>query len=107
MMRLNNRQTNMILAAVAIMLVGYLCMNKRNKRSPYELAPEPIKITGKDGDIFSLPTDLKCVPGPSATAAYYTKDLTPGGICGDQDFVRSQAEDYKIVDGIGGSLLDQ
>ena len=107
-MRLNKKQTSMILTTVAILVAVYFFMNNCKKRSPYKLAPEPIKIEGgKDGSIFSLPYDLKCVPGPSATAAYYTKDLTPGGICGDQDFVRSQAEDYKIVDGIGGSLLDQ
>ncbi len=107
MMKLNNKQAASIVTIVAVMALAYFLMRGCNKRSPYKLAPTPIKVDGKDGSIFSLPYDLKCVPGPSATAAYYTKDLTPGGICGDQDFVRSQAEDYKIVDGIGGSLLDQ
>jgi hypothetical protein len=107
MMKLTKKQATSVVIFVALMALAYFLRKGYNKRSPYELSPEPIKVDGKDGSIFSLPYDLKCVPGPSATAAYYTKDLTPGGICGDQDFVRSQAEDYKIVDGIGGSLLDQ
>ena len=107
MMKLNNKQSTSIVIFVAALALAYFLVRGCSKRSAYKLAPEPIKITSKDGDIFSLPYDIKCVPGPNASAAYYTKDLTPGGICGDQDFVRSQAEDYKIVDGIGGSLLDQ
>ena len=102
-MRLNKKQTYMILMTVAILVAVYFFMNNRKKRSPYKLAPEPIKIEGgKGGDIFSLPVEIKCL-----SESYYTKDLKQGAICGDQDFVRSQAEDYKIVDGIGGSLLDQ
>tara|TARA_R110000803_G_scaffold59125_2_gene117534 strand:- start:113 stop:265 length:153 start_codon:yes stop_codon:yes gene_type:complete len=50
---------------------------------------------------------LDCVPGPNETASPYTKDLTPGGLCGAQEFVVAQADGYEIVDGIGGSLLDQ
>ena len=107
MMKLNNKQAATYIGLI-IMIMGVFCIMKGfKKRSTYQLSPEPIKIESKDGSIFSLPYDIKCVPGPSASSAYYTKDLTPGGICGDQEFVRSQAEDYKIVDGIGGSLLDQ
>ena len=103
MMKLNKKQTSMILMTVAILVAVYFFMNNRKKRSPYKLAPEPIKIEGgKDGDIFSLPVEIKCL-----SESYYTKDLKAGAICGDQAFVRSQAEDYKIIDGIGGSLLDQ
>ena len=35
-----------------------------------------------------------------------TKDLTPGGYCGDQALVRD-AMSYKILGGIGGSLLEK
>ena len=101
MMKLN-KQAAYILTFVTALVLVYYFMSRSAKRSDYMLAPEPIKITGKDGDIFSLPYDIKCLP-----TSYYTKDLTPGAICNDQEFVRSQAEDYKIVDGIGGSLLDQ
>jgi hypothetical protein len=33
--------------------------------------------------------------------------MTPGGLCGDEDFVLSQMRDYSIANGIGGSLLDR
>jgi hypothetical protein len=46
---------------------------------------------------------IECVPG-SAQSAYYTKSLTPGGICGDQEFIKKRA-DAKIIGGIGGSLI--
>ena len=101
MMKLTKKQATSVVIFVALMALAYFLRKGYNKRSPYELSPEPIKITSKDGDIFSLPYDIKCL-----STSYYTKDLTPGGICGDQEFVRSQAEDYKIVDGIGGSLLN-
>ena len=52
----------------------------------------------------SLPHKLECVPGPQETASPYTKSLTPGGYCGIQEFVKSQA-DYVITGGIGESLL--
>jgi len=49
---------------------------------------------------------MGCVPGPTKEAAYYTKDLTPGGVCGGQALVAAQAE-YSILGGIGGSLMEQ
>lgn len=101
-MKLTKQPKYILAVVIAIAVIAIAVMASYKKKSTYILSPEPIKITGKDGDIFSLPTDIKCLPN-----SYYTKDLTPGGICGDQEFVRSQAEDYKIVDGIGGSLLDQ
>jgi len=44
------------------------------------------------------------VPGPQETASPYSKSLTPGGYCGIQEFVNSQAT-YEITGGIGESLL--
>jgi len=57
--------------------------------------------------IFDLKNDIKCVPGPSADGGYFTKDLTPGGLCGDQEYVRNQMRDWSISSGIGGSLFDR
>jgi len=57
--------------------------------------------------IFDIKNNLKCVPGPEADAAYYTQDLTPGGLCGDGSFVRNQMRDYTISAGVGGSLFDR
>lgn len=64
---------------------------------------EPI-VQGSD--LNKLPYTMDCVPGPGENASYYTKDLTPGGFCGDQKFVRD-AMTYSILDGIGGSLLEK
>jgi hypothetical protein len=56
--------------------------------------------------IFGLKNSLKCtVGGYNQNSAYYTKSLTPGGLCGDEDYVRNQQRDFSINSGIGGSLL--
>ena len=55
--------------------------------------------------IFDLPCKTECVPGAGESGSYYTKDLSPCGICGAQEFVNSQSN-YNITGGIGGSLLD-
>jgi hypothetical protein len=53
--------------------------------------------TGKEpGDFFKLPVDLKCTPGPSGDADYYTTE-TAGGICGGGQFVNEQMKNYKIM----------
>lgn len=53
--------------------------------------------TGKEpGDFFKLPVDLKCTPGPSGDADYYTTETT-GGICGGGKFVNEQMKNYKIM----------
>lgn len=85
-------------------------MKCMSKRSTYMLSPSPVMIdTGapEASQFFNLPYGLDCVPGPQEKASYYTKDLTPGGVCGAQEFVVNQAEGYTITDGIGGSLMDQ
>jgi hypothetical protein len=99
---LSNKNVGTVMVVVAI--VALIVMATRS--SKYRLSPSPVKVSGvKEGSIFDLPYKLSCVPGPQATASAYTKDLTPGGICGAQEFVADQAE-YVIEDGIGGSLLD-
>lgn len=58
--------------------------------------------------IFGLKNSLKCQPsGYNPDSSYYSKSLTPGGLCGDEDFVRNQQRDYTIQGGIGGSLLSK
>jgi hypothetical protein len=102
-----------LLTAFLIILVSSILLKCiTSSRSKYTLHPSPLDISGatasqKAGSIFSLPYRLDCVPGPNETASPYTKDLTPGGLCGAQEFVVAQADGYEIVDGIGGSLLDQ
>jgi hypothetical protein len=74
--------------------------------SGYDLAPRDVQVKtkGAPGSIFDLPYKMECVPGPDKTTSPYSKSMTPGGVCGAQEFVRSQA-DYEILGGIGDSLL--
>jgi len=99
----------MILVGVLVVLVlmyfkCFMCMS----RSGYKLAPEEIGVNPvvQGGDLNKLPYTMDCVPGPGKDASYYTRELTPGGFCGDQKFVRDSMS-YKITDGIGGSLLEK
>ena len=102
-MKFLNRQNVMILAAVVAALVLLRCVQAR---SNYALKPRSVSVSGpRAGSLFDLPYKMDCVPGPTKKAAYYTKDLSPGGVCGDQEFVQNQAN-YSIDGGIGGSLLD-
>jgi hypothetical protein len=57
--------------------------------------------------LSEIPSSLECTPGPSEKAAYYTRGLTPGGLCGDGDMIREQIRDFSIEGGIGGSLLER
>lgn len=97
-----------LISIALVLLVILMFMNCGAKRSTYILSPRVVSTSEpvKPESIFDLDYDLSCVPGPQSTASYYTKDLTPGGICGASEWVAQQA-DYKILDGIGGSLLDQ
>lgn len=90
---------------VVLIVLIVLCVMSCRTSSNYLLSPTPVVVKGSEGSFFDLKYDISCVPGPDKTAAYYTKDLTPGGYCGDQDFVSEKAN-YEIIDGIGGSLLD-
>ncbi len=61
---------------------------------------------GEPSGLFKLKNGLKAtVSGFNPNSAYYSKDLTPGGLEGDMDFVRGQQRDYTIERGIGGSIL--
>ena len=58
--------------------------------------------------IFGLKYDIGCTAsGFNPKSAYYSKSLTPGGWCKDMEFVKNQERDFKITDGIGGSLLNK
>jgi len=94
------------------LLIAILMMLVKGRSSNY-YAGSPIDTlmgaAAKAGplDIFGTKNDLKCVPGPDKDAGYYTQDLTPGGKCGDQDFVHNQMRDWTINNGIGGSLFER
>lgn len=106
MMKLNatNRNTIKAIALICALLSALMVMFPR-RRSGYQPRPINLEVApeGAVESIFDLEHKIECVPG-SKESAYYTKSLTPGGICGDQDFVKKSA-DAKIIGGIGGSLI--
>ncbi len=106
-MKLNLNTTNRnVLTAIVIVfcLLSLLMTLSPRARSYYQ--PRPINLElaeDGEGSIFDLEHKIDCVPGVP-DAGYYSKTSGPGGICGDQKFVKAQA-DAKIVGGIGGSLI--
>lgn len=77
------------------MIEGYTM----SKYQPRTLVIKPVS----EKSIFDLKNSLECVPG-AKKGSPYTKDLTPGGICGAQKLVDDIAS-YEIEEGIGGSLI--
>jgi hypothetical protein len=74
--------------------------------SGFDLVTTPGKgLSSGPSSIYGLKHDVKCTAsGFNPDSAYYSKSLTPGGWCGDMDFVRNQERDFTI-ENIGGSLL--
>ena len=100
-------------ALIIGLLVAILVLLVRGQgTSGYEIG-SPITIKSgpnaqKDPkDLFGITPSVECVPGPGEKADYYTMGLTPGGLCGDQQFIHDQMRDFAISDGIGGSLLEK
>jgi hypothetical protein len=86
-------------------LVAYLVITALLKRSSgyAPIGAQYINTT----DIKNLDHSLACVVGPGESSGYYSKGLTPGGLCGDQKLIREQMRGYKILSGVGGSLLEK
>jgi len=97
MINITSQQKKYILYALIAFLV-YKCMYRT---SGYMLSMRPIEIeTSNTDSIFDLPVEMRCTPGlPEGSA--YTKDLTPGGVCGAQALVAAQGGGYTITGGIG------
>lgn len=116
-MNLNCTQRS-ILIAVVVAVAVYLVMGRAAGdispvRSPvrerYVLMPTSLATNDGAADVKSindLPYKAECTPGLPG-GSFYSKDLTPGGICGAQKFVNDVMHRYTIEDGIGGSLLDK
>lgn len=78
------------------------------RSSGYLGAPAPLNANYMNTqNIATLEHSLSCVVGPGETSGYYSKGLTPGGFCGDQKLIREQMRGYRILDGVGGSLLQK
>lgn len=104
--KINCSVKNLALVVIIAVLL-YMALNEKPRES-YTLSPGAVtvKSTGSIDDFFNAPYKLECAPSAEEGGAYYTKDLTPGGLCGGQDIVNNLMHRYSIEDGIGGSLLD-
>ena len=104
-MKLNATNRNTLKAIAVVFLLLCVLMMLSPRRSMYQPRPVNLETSEEAGatSIFDLEHKIECVPG-SPESAYYTKSLTPGGICGDQKFVKDSA-DAKIIGGLGGSLI--
>lgn len=92
-----------LLVTILVMLV------RGNEVSGFaDLLTNPGKLVSKGPQsLMDVKDSLKCTPGPSEDAAWYSRGLTPGGLCNDNEFVSNQMRDYTIDGGIGGSLLEK
>jgi hypothetical protein len=104
---MNNRQESFIMgafAAAAIFIIMNGCGKSKEAYAPLTTsAPK----TGDDvvKGLRELPYSIECTPGME-NGGYYSKSLTPGGICGDQQYVNDVMHSYSIESGIGGNLLE-
>ena len=99
-----------VIQAVIVGLLLLIIWNLYSRPSNFVLAPADLAIRGARGgpaSLFDIQPNLACTPGPSAQADYYTRGLTPGGLCGGMDFVHKQQRDYAIMNGIGGPLMEK
>jgi hypothetical protein len=91
-----------------ILYFGFQMIRKSCMSSGYRLSPATYDTTVTaeqvPGGLFGLPYKMDCVPGDLPTSSYYTKGLSPGGICGGQKYVESQASDYVITGSNGGAM---
>ena len=101
------RVEQIVYAVLVCIIIILVLMRTSSSSSSYTLG-SPIVATSSGDDNFqamaNLPYKLSCVPGPQADASPYTKSLTPGGVCGIQEFVNARSN-YTITGGIGDSLL--
>lgn len=108
MYKISKMMSNALIIALLIVVVVML---SRQGSSGYEGAPLETKPTGNAArgpqSLSDIKSSLDCTPGPSANASYYTSGLTPGGLCGDGEFVKGQLREFDIENGIGGSLLEK
>ena len=102
-LNLNKADRGAIMGVLAIIGAIYLLTLLKSHRSGYQARPIVIKPKSEKS-IFDLEHKLECVAGPQKTAGYYSRSLTPGGVCGMQQVVRDHG-DYEIGDGIGGVLI--
>ena len=102
-----NRRKATIAVGIILIFLAIRWMMK-GRVGMYNLQPIDLGATYTNTqDINALPNDLSCVVGPGQSSGYYSRGLTPGGLCGDQKLIREQMRGYKILAGVGGGLLEK
>lgn len=102
-----DRRKATIIAGILVLFLAIRWMMK-GRVGMYNLQPIDLGATYTNTqDINALPNDLSCVVGPGESSGYYSRGLTPGGLCGDQKLIREQMRGYKILAGVGGGLLEK
>jgi hypothetical protein len=99
-----------VVQAVIVALLVLIIWNLWSRPSTFVMAPSDLMVRGTSGgpsSLFDIQPNLQCTPGPSPQADYYTRGMTPGGLCGGMDFVNKQQRDYSILSGIGGPLMEK
>ena len=103
--------TQAVIIGLLVAILVMLFQGHGSKYEMYQAAPLVTKSSAEASkgptSLTEIPSSMECTPGPSEEAAYYTRGLTPGGLCGDGEMVRSQIRDFSIENGIGGSLLER
>ena len=112
-MNLKNRDSVIygVFSAAIVYLILFGCggLMAQPVKETYILAPADLKSKAaetKAKNLLDLPYKLECAPSAKEGGAYYSKNLTPGGICGDQNFINKAMHGYAIEDGIGRNLLE-
>lgn len=98
----NFNRTNRNAITMILVIIGLIFLLS-SLRSAYQSAPLVIKETTSKS-LFDLKHTEECTPGQGENGAYYSKSLTPGGLCGGQKLVSDYAN-YEITGGIGGVLF--
>jgi hypothetical protein len=112
-MKIGKTLMNAVIIGLLVAILMVLLQGRGGSTYSRQLGPQDLGVQAgpnirKDpNSIFDIKPSLKCVPGPSETADYYTQGLNPGGLCGSAEYVRDSMRDYTISDGVGGSLLEK
>jgi hypothetical protein len=97
--------TKIVIIALLLLILFQVTMGRGMSRMALSTTQGPMAAAGPSS-IDGLSNKLGCVAGGfNPNSSWYSRGLTPGGLCGDNDWVRNQQRDFTINGGIGGSLL--
>ena len=96
----------LVYVVVLLAALMYITSSVTSKYTGMDITVKAKPGSIPENDIKNLPSKLECVPGSDPKADYYTRSLTPGGICNGQAFVVASSN-YEITGGIGEPLMSQ